>query len=296
MLDQRVQTGNPSALVRALGAPRVEVLPFADTAEHVAKHLPAGSVVPVTASPRRGIEPTLRISEALARDGYRAVPHLAARLVRDRDSVYSLLRRLAAAGIDDAFVIGGDGAHPVGAFDDALGLLQAMHDIAERGYVRLPSRLGIAAYPEGHSRVGEEALRAALLAKQPLATYAVTQLCFDPPTVTAFLADLRRGGFRLPVYAGVPGRVDRRTLLRISGRIGVGDSARFLRKHRHGMLRMLLPRAYDPDRLVRGLASDLSRPQTGLAGLHLYSFGDIASTEGWRRGLLDELSRPGGDQ
>ncbi|WP_416140152.1 hypothetical protein ACM26W_07225 [Halomonas sp. HK25] len=48
--------------------------------------------------------------------GFRVVPHLAARLVRDRPHLIGLLERLAALGVEDAFVVGGDPRgypHPV---------------------------------------------------------------------------------------------------------------------------------------------------------------------------------------
>jgi methylenetetrahydrofolate reductase (NADPH) len=199
------------------------------------------------------------------------------------------MRRLEAAAIDDVFVVGGDGARPLGGFGDAESLLRAMHLLAGRGWARLPSRLGIAAYPEGHPLVDDRQLHTALHAKRALATYVVTQMCFDPETITSYVAGLRRDGIRLPVYAGVPGRVDRRRLVRIAGRIGVGDSARFLRKHRLTLLRVLLPRAFDPGRLVRGLSEGLARPEIGLTGLHLYTLGGVATTETWRRRLAERL-------
>ena len=47
-------------------------------------HLGTDVKVTVTASPRKGLEATLGLSERLARAGYPVVPHLSARLVRDR--------------------------------------------------------------------------------------------------------------------------------------------------------------------------------------------------------------------
>ena len=46
--------------------------------------LPAGATVSVTASPAKGIEATVALCEQLQARGFRAVPHLSARMIRDR--------------------------------------------------------------------------------------------------------------------------------------------------------------------------------------------------------------------
>lgn len=275
----------------ALAQARCEVLPFAGTAEAVQKHLPRDLVVTVTASPRRGIEPTIRLTERLARAGYAAVPHLAARLVANDAHLVSILHRLQAVAVDDVFVIGGDGPEPAGAFADAPAILRSMQRLGSNGDARIPGRVGIAGYPEGHPRIPDRELDRALREKAPLASYVVSQMCFDADVITGWVDRLRDADIELPVHAGVAGRVDPRTLLRVSSRIGVGDSAAFLRKHRHAMLRLVLPGAFGPDRLVLALAPGLADPARGLSGLHLYTLGDIAATEAWRRRSVERLRR-----
>ena len=70
-----------------LFSPRYEVLPTDDAAEKVAAFVPREVTITVTASPRRGMPSTIRLAVALARHGYRAVPHLSARMIRDRDEL-----------------------------------------------------------------------------------------------------------------------------------------------------------------------------------------------------------------
>ena len=55
---------------------------------------------------------------------------------------------------------------------------------------------------------------------------------------------------RLPIYVGVPGIADPRRLLRMAVKIGVGDSARFLRGRKSGLLRMVLPGGYSTEWFV----------------------------------------------
>lgn len=267
---------------------RYEVLPLPGTAELVEHHVPPDLPVTVTASPRRGLEPTLELTETLARAGFLAVPHVAARMVRDGGHLTEILHRVDEAGVREMFVIGGDSEQPAGPFPDAHALLLAVRRLQQSGGAADIERVGVAGYPEGHPLVPDAELVRALLAKQPLSGYVVTQMCFDPRAVTRWIAEVRRAGVRLPVHVGVAGVVDQRRLLAIAARIGVGASVRYLHRQRRG-LRLLRPGGYRPDRLLGRLAPDLVRTQYGVAGLHVYTMGDVAATERWRRRLLDRL-------
>jgi len=277
------------ALAGLLLRPRYEVLPLAGTAEQVEQHVPTALPVTVTASPRRGLEPTLALAEVLARHGFNAVPHLAARLVYDESHLAEILSRLDEVGVQDVFVVTGDGDTPVGDFADSLQLVTALERKRRSGSSRSLNSVGITGYPEGHPTVTDIELSRALLAKQPLSSYVVTQMCFDPTAVRRWVEHVRALGLRLPVHAGVAGVVDRLKLLRVATRIGVGTSLQFLRKH-HGGAKLLRPGGYRPDELVSELATGVVHENQGVAGLHVYTLGDVAATERWRRELLDRLT------
>ncbi len=281
-------------MAELLRRPRYEVLPFAGTAEQVEQHVPTSLPVTVTASPRLGLEPTLELTEALARRGFSAVPHLAARLVYDDAHLTEILDRLREVGVRDVFVVAGDGQAPVGDFAAALALLTAISRLGQPDADTGLARVGVTGYPEGHPHISDDELSQALLAKQPMASYVVTQMCFDAGAVGRWVSRTRGLGVRLPVHAGVAGAVDRLKLLNIARRIGVGSSLRFLRKHRGGG-QLVRPGGYLPDRLLDELASDVTQGDCRLAGLHVYTFGDVAGTEQWRQGLLDRLDN-GGDR
>ena len=70
-----------TSLRELLSAPRYEVIPAKGTEQAVVDWVPAGMTVAVTASPVKGLEPTVELAEKLAARGYRVVPHLAARSV-----------------------------------------------------------------------------------------------------------------------------------------------------------------------------------------------------------------------
>lgn len=261
------------AVLALLSRPRYEVLALPGTAEQVVEHVPRDVTVTVTVGARRGLEATVALSEELAREGYPTVPHLAARLVRDRHHLADLEQRLVDAGIDEVFVVGGDADPPVGVFAEAVQLLRAGRDWGS---------VGVAAYPEGHPKIDDHELDRALLGKRPMCDYAVTQMCFDADAVRSWQRHARGLGFGHPVHAGVPGPVDTIRLARVATKIGVGPSLRYALKQRGGA-RLLRPGGYRPDDLLVALAGHV-------AGLHVYTLGDVAVTERWRRRIQEQLA------
>jgi methylenetetrahydrofolate reductase (NADPH) len=271
----------PSRLADLLAAPRFELVPLRG-AEEEADHLPGGATVTVTCSPRKGIEATVDLARRLAGREFRAVPHLAARLIDGPAHLEDLAGRLAADGVEEVFVIGGDPPHPVGPYGRALDVLEGLEALG-----RPFASTGIAGYPERHPFIGEEELLGALLDKQPLAGYIVTQICFEPARILAWVAEIRRRGVTLPVHIGLPGAVSRRRLLEIALRIGVGDSMRYLTKHGNLVARMMWRASYRPDAVLAGLAAAPSG--LGVVGLHLNTFNQVRTTERWRQRILTSL-------
>jgi methylenetetrahydrofolate reductase (NADPH) len=274
------------ALAELLRRPRYEVLPLAGIEDEVASALGTDATVTVTGSPRRGLEATLDLSERLARRGYPVVPHLPARQVHDASHLHELLDRLQAAGIRRLFVPAGDTRVPAGAFEGAAALLEAMG--GRRGDF---DEIGITGYPESHHLIPDEETIRAMFAKAEMATDIVSQICFDAATIADWIGKVRARGTELPIWVGLPGVVDYRKLVRISMKIGLGESARFLH-HQHGWLRRLLTRRFRPDDLVRELAPTAADPEARVAGFHLYTFNEVERTERWRRATLESLAAP----
>jgi methylenetetrahydrofolate reductase (NADPH) len=263
---------------------RFEVIPLEGIEDAVASNLATDVTVTVTASPRKGLEPTLEVSERLLRAGYPVVPHLSARLVRDRAHLDETLDRLLAAGVRELFVPAGDAATPAGEFESAIALLEAM------GPRRAEfAAIDITGYPESHHLISDEETIRAMFAKAPMATHIISQICFDAETIVEWVAKVRARGTNLPIWIGMPGSVDYRKLVRISMKMGLGESARFLRHHGNWMSR-LLTRRFKPDRLLQELAPYVGDPAMGVAGFHLYTFNEVARTERWRRQTLESLA------
>jgi methylenetetrahydrofolate reductase (NADPH) len=264
-----------------LRRPRYEVLPLDGVEEAVLEYVPRDVTLTVTVSPSRGIEHTFDCVERLTGHGYDTVPHLSARLVRDRGHLAELVARLESLGRRDVFVVAGDAREPAGDFEGAASLLEAMaalgHPFAE---------VGITGYPESHPLIDDETTISAMFAKARYATYIVSQICFDPSVTVAWVDEVWRRGTRLPIWLGIPGMVPRTKLIRVSTKIGLGESARFLRHHGTWATRLLRPHGFSPDPLLRGLAPALAGPERKIAGFHVFTLNEVADTERWRRRLV----------
>jgi len=273
-----------NALVAAFRRPRYEVIPTVHAEEEVLAHVPKAIKVTVTASPVKGLEPTLEITERLVKHGFEVVPHLSARLVVDEAHLGRILDRIAGAGLREVFVIAGDRAQPVGKFASAMDLLTAMaalgHDLPE---------VGVSGYPEKHPFIHDDVTIQAMWDKRRVATYIVSNLCFDPKVITGWVRRVRQRGVELPIYIGLPGITDPAKLLRISRKIGVGESARFLRGHTGWLRRMLEPGGFTLDQLVLGVTPALTKPDLKVAGFHIFTFNELDATEQWRRQTLKRL-------
>lgn len=265
------------ALARVLADPTFELIPLKNALEQ-ASHIPAGRTVSITASPSHTIEATVEVAIELERAGLRAIPHLSARMIRDRAHLAAILDRLADAGIDCTFVVGGDTDEP-GEFLDGLSLLRAMADLG-----KLPKELGCPCYPQGHPDIPDDALLQALRDKAEFVHYMTTQLCFQPKAIGAFIAARRADGIALPVKLGIPGVAEIPKLLSISARIGVKDASRFVLKNARFVGALLRSGGiYRPTQLLKQLSALIADPEANVLGLHVYTFNNVPASEEWRR-------------
>ena len=266
-----------SGIGRLLEGPRYEVIPVAGIEDKL-RSLPPGTRVTVTASPAHGQARTVDVAERLAVRGYDVVPHLSARMMGGRQDLIDFTARLGDAGINEAFVIGGDASPPAGPYADAGDLLDEL-----AGLDHPFTTIGVGGYPEGHPVIPDDKLLEALLRKQAHADYVVTQLCFDAAALTGWMGTIREQGVKLPVVVGLPGVVERRKLAEISLKSGVGASLRYLRKHRREMIALTRARRYDPTPLLRSVAGRLHDDGLDASGVHLFTFNQVDATRAWVR-------------
>ena len=122
--------------------------------------------------------------------------------------VQELLARMSDAGIRAGFFPGGDGAEPAGPYSSAVELLR---DLGEMDHGL--SAIGVGAYPEGHREIPEDVLLQGLLSKQAVATFMISEICFEPDQTLSWLRAIRESGIQLPLYVGAPGAVGMRKLM-----------------------------------------------------------------------------------
>jgi methylenetetrahydrofolate reductase (NADPH) len=278
-----VDRGAAGALRDVLARPKYELVPT-KSVDRAIEELPPGAVVTVTASPHRTIEETTELTVRLRRLGFAVVPHLAARMIQDRDHLRLLLDGLGEAGVSGAFVIGGDAQQP-GAYPDALALLRDMNELGHPF-----TAIGIAGYPEGHPFITDDLLDAALREKAAYASYVTTQMCFDPEAITTWIEGRRDYGIGLPVHLGIPGVAEIGKLIRLGTRIGIGGSLRYLSRHTGLVGRLVRPGGYTPDALLEGLGAAFADRRLGIEAVHVFTFNEVATTEAWRRRYLDVLA------
>ena len=180
------------ATVRLLEHTRYEVLPTATIEDKVLEHVPVDRVLTVTASPSKGLQPTLDLAERLTGHGYAVVPHLAARMVRDKAELSEICDRLVGKGITRVFVPGGD-ADPPGAYADALSLLE---DLAALGNPF--TQVGITGYPESHPTITDDVTIQSMWDKRRYATHVVSNLTFDPAALAGWVRRMRARGITMP--------------------------------------------------------------------------------------------------
>ena len=268
-----------------LGRARYEIFPTASAEAAVLEAVPRDVAVTVTASPTKGLEPTLALTERFAAEGYHVVPHLSARLIRDAAHLRDVVARLTAIGTDDVFVPAGDADPPAGEFTSALDVLE---QLAELGHPF--ARVGITGYPETHPKIEDDVTVQSMWDKRRHATYIVSNLCFDPATLRQWVVRIRKRGVTLPLLVGLAGPVERTKLMQMATKIGVADSARFVAGHSSAFVRLSTPGAYQPERLLDKVGTTLAAPESKVTGLHIFTFNQVRQAEQWRQGLLSQLA------
>jgi methylenetetrahydrofolate reductase (NADPH) len=236
----------------------------------------------LSAVPNRPADESIDNAIRLRAAGLDPVPHIAVRNFASAAALDDVLARLnGEADVDKALVIAGD-RNECGPFRCALDAIDS--GVLRRRGIR---SIGIAGYPQGHPRVGDDELNRALADKiaaaeaTGLAVEIVTQFCFEARAILDFVARLRAFGFDHRLRIGLAGPTSLTSLMRYAARCGVRASAGGLAR-RAGLMRQMFAMA-TPDDLIRTLAD---AAPAGIA-LHFFSFGGIPATGRWARAVAD---------
>jgi len=248
---------------------------------------PQGTRVYVSAVPKRPIEEVLDSAIRLKVAGFKAVPHVAARLFTSAAALDRFLAQLTQeADVERVLIIAGDRDRPAGDFRSALEVIDG--GLLQRRGIR---EIGIAGYPEGHPRIPQQELDGALMDKIAAAeatgikVHIVTQFCFDAAAILQWIRRLRDFGLEHPVRIGLAGPTSLPALLRYARRCGVRASIEGLARQ-SGLARQLFAMTA-PDPLVQALAQARSDHRLGVVKPHFFAFGGIAATARWAAAVAE---------
>jgi methylenetetrahydrofolate reductase (NADPH) len=192
-----------------------------------------------------------------------------------------------------ALVIAGDAGPPAGPYPSSLELLRTGL-FQEHGL----HRIGLACYPEPHRKIGPRALDEALAAKLDLVretgleAWLVSQFCFEAAPIIRRAEALRAQGIATALRVGLAGPADRRTLWKYALHCGIGNSIRALGTRVGAVANLLSRRA--PDGLLADIAAARCRNLgLGIEGVHIFTFGGVASAASWANALLTASEAPG---
>jgi methylenetetrahydrofolate reductase (NADPH) len=246
--------------------------------------LPPGAEVFIANLPHDAPDETVARAIELARAGLEPVPHIGVRYMESAAALDELIARLAAeAGVRRILLIAGDIDHPRGPFASTIDVLR-LAPFARHGI----DAVGIGAYPEGHPRIDDATLDAALRTKLDLlsaaevSTFIVTQFCFEAAPIRRWIAATRQRGVSAPIRIGLAGPASLATLARYARRCGIGASARALVARPDTVSHLM--RHPGPDPILRDLvAGGGPDPLPSGSRIHLFSFGGAERTVAWAR-------------
>ncbi len=243
--------------------------------------LPRGTRVHIGAAREESAATHRATSAAVANLGLTPIPHLAARRIPSTGALDDILEGLQHDGTSDhMLVLGGDPVVPEGPFDSALDVIRAAR---LRAYgVRTVS---VGGYPDGHPKISDRTLWAALTAKldelaaQGLNAEICTQIVLSAGSALSWIEAVRDRGITVPIRVGAIGPIEPARLVGYVRRVGIAADEAVLA--RYGVGPSAGAERVGPERLVSDLAERLNPAVHGDVRLHLFSLGGLRATAEW---------------
>jgi methylenetetrahydrofolate reductase (NADPH) len=279
--DAPPATGSLEAFLRGYS---IEVMPrTAEKVENFRAILPAGTRVYIAHIEGTPIEDMVATARRVAAEGFDAMPHFPARIIRDRATLSDWVARYRDVGVRQALLLAGGVAQPVGDFSTSMQLLESG---AFDGF----TRLHVAGHPEGNRDIDPDGSdRMVMAAARWKSAFAertdaqmamATQFCFEAQPVIDWVDRLQAEGIRLPVHIGIAGPAKLQTLIKFAIACGVGPSLRVLQKRAMDVTKLLLP--YEPTEILADLAAHkAANPGFGIEQVHFFPLGGIRTNAEW---------------
>lgn len=254
--------------------------------------LPPGKRIYISHLPKQSWDDTLIACREVSEAGFEPIPHVPVRLVRSEAALDRFFERAVLDGrIREALLIAGD-------YEEIAGPYAAVSDVLRAGIIERHGlrRVSLAGHPEGHHKVGLEAIRraeaekAALTAAAGLDTTFVTQFFFEAKPFIDWVAQSRVAGIRARLIAGLSGPASLATLFKFAIRCGVGPSIRALGARPSSFLKLMGD--HGPEEVMRDLAHARASGESDYDGVHFFCFGGYLRTCAWVRDVAAGHSTP----
>ena len=168
----------------------IEVTPnAAKKINQFSDYLSPGTLVYIAHIEGTPIEETVDTAKKITNQGFKAMPHFPARIIKDRNMLGDWIARYQnEAGVENALLIAGGANKPYGDFDSSIQLIESeLFDKAEF------KKLHIAGHPEGSKEIDPDGSTTNVdealswkneFSKRTDASMAITtQFCFDAQTI-----------------------------------------------------------------------------------------------------------------
>ena len=299
LLRFKKSSGQPdSGLEGFLANYSIEVMPrTAAKIEDFRTLLPRGTRVYIAHIEGTPIDDMIATARRLRDEGFQAMPHFPARLIRDKAQLENWIARYSGdAGVSQGLILAGNPARQAGAFASSMQVLETgLFD--KHGF----TRLHVAGHPEGNRDIdpdgSERNVMDALRWKQDFAARTdaqmaiVTQFAFEAAPVIDWATRLGKAGIGLPVHIGIAGPAKLQTLIKFAIACGVGPSLRVLQKRAMDVTKLVMP--YTPLEVLSDLARHKQeKPDFPIAQVHFFPLGGIRACANWAIEHGGEHTRP----
>ncbi|MBO0143781.1 methylenetetrahydrofolate reductase [Agrobacterium sp. Ap1] len=282
--DEKAERASFGALLDGYS---IEVMPrTAAKIDNFREFLPAGMRVYIAHIDGTPIEDMVATAKRLTEDGYAVMPHVPARLIRDKATLEDWISRYVNdAGVTQALLLAGGLNVPRGDLESSLQLLETGL-FGRYGF----KRLHIAGHPEGNKDIDKDGttrlVDRALKFKQAYSENSdaemaiVTQFAFDAGSITRWVERIADAGVTLPIHLGVAGPTKLQTLIKFAISCGVGPSLSVLQRRAMDLSKLLVP--YEPDEFLTEIANyKATHPQSLIDEIHVFPLGGIRASADW---------------
>ena len=269
------------AIKKFLDGFSVEVTPkAASKIENFEDYIPSGTLVYIAHIEGTPIEEMVETAKKVNDQGFCAMPHFPARIIKDKNVVEDWISRYKnEANVSNALLIAGGANKPYGEYDSSIQLIES--ELFDRANF---NNLHIAGHPEGSMDIDPDGSTTNVdqalswkneFSKRTDANMAITtQFSFDATSVISWANNIKQAGIDIPVHIGIAGPAKLQTLLRYSIECGVGASIKIIQKRAKDLTKLLLP--YKPTNIITELATyKANNPSFNIEKVHFFPLGGI---------------------